>query len=199
MAQRDINTFKATANARYTDNSSGQITAAHSRDTFGDVADSFLNRVDDVLDEDDMASDSDTKVPTQQSVKAYVDNAVSGISVDAGNGTYTPTVTGTTNVSSTLGHKCQWLRIGNVVTVSGRVRVTPTSGGGAGTAFTVSLPVATTFTSGVSCGGTALSVTGYIPAGITARATTAVVDFFFEAPSASVTEFTFSLTYLIES
>lgn len=46
MAQRDINTFKATANARYTDNSSGQITAAHSRDTFGDVADSFINVVD---------------------------------------------------------------------------------------------------------------------------------------------------------
>lgn len=31
-----------------------------------------------ILDEDDMASDSDTKVPTQQSVKAYVDDAVGG-------------------------------------------------------------------------------------------------------------------------
>lgn len=31
-----------------------------------------------VLDEDDMASDSDTKVPTQQSVKAYVDDNVGG-------------------------------------------------------------------------------------------------------------------------
>lgn len=30
-----------------------------------------------VLDEDDMASDSDTKVPTQQSVKAYVDSLIS--------------------------------------------------------------------------------------------------------------------------
>lgn len=32
----------------------------------------------DLLDEDNMASDSDTGVPTQQSVKAYVDSAVSG-------------------------------------------------------------------------------------------------------------------------
>lgn len=31
-----------------------------------------------VIDEDDMASDLDTKVPTQQSVKAYVDNAITG-------------------------------------------------------------------------------------------------------------------------
>ncbi len=31
-----------------------------------------------VIDEDDMASDTDTKVPTQQSVKAYVDAAVVG-------------------------------------------------------------------------------------------------------------------------
>jgi hypothetical protein len=33
-----------------------------------------------VVDEDDMVSDSATKVPTQQSVKAYVDNAVQGLS-----------------------------------------------------------------------------------------------------------------------
>jgi len=36
-----------------------------------------------VLDEDDMASDSNTKVPTQQSVKAYVDSATGGVSQDA--------------------------------------------------------------------------------------------------------------------
>jgi len=33
-----------------------------------------------VVDEDDMASDLDTKVPTQQSVKAYVDNVAAGVS-----------------------------------------------------------------------------------------------------------------------
>lgn len=34
----------------------------------------------DLLDEDDMTSDSATKVPTQQSVKAYVDNTAAGVS-----------------------------------------------------------------------------------------------------------------------
>ena len=35
-----------------------------------------------VVDEDDMSSNSDTKVPTQQSVKAYVDATVTGEDVD---------------------------------------------------------------------------------------------------------------------
>jgi len=34
-----------------------------------------------VIDEDDMASDSSTKVPTQQSVKAYVDGLVGGVAL----------------------------------------------------------------------------------------------------------------------
>ena len=32
-----------------------------------------------VIDEDDMHSDLDTKVPTQQSVKAYVDSQIGGV------------------------------------------------------------------------------------------------------------------------
>jgi hypothetical protein len=35
-----------------------------------------------VIDEDDMASDSDTKVPTQQSVKAYVDGEIANNAAD---------------------------------------------------------------------------------------------------------------------
>ena len=63
-----------------------------------------------VVDEDNMASDSATKVPTQQSVKAYVDSEISGISSpdlttslagDSGSGTVstsqTLTVSGTSN------------------------------------------------------------------------------------------------------
>ena len=40
----------------------------------------------DLVDEDDMASDSATKVPTQQSIKAYVDQSNQGISVNGTNG-----------------------------------------------------------------------------------------------------------------
>lgn len=35
--------------------------------------------VDLIIDEDNMSSDSDTKIPTQQSVKSYVDNQVAGL------------------------------------------------------------------------------------------------------------------------
>ena len=77
MAQRTASAFKTTKNSRYADNTSGSVTAANSRDMFEDTADSFLNISDHLIDEDDMASDSATKVPSQQSVKAYVDGKIS--------------------------------------------------------------------------------------------------------------------------
>ena len=40
--------------------------------------------ISDVLDEDNMASDSATKLATQQSIQAYVDTAISGVSGGAG-------------------------------------------------------------------------------------------------------------------
>lgn len=77
MAQRDVASFKATKNSRYAANTSGLITASNSQDMFEDVADSFLNKTDHFIDEDSFASNSATKVPSQQSVKAYVDAQVS--------------------------------------------------------------------------------------------------------------------------
>lgn len=56
-------------------------------------------------------------------------------------GTYTPTITNSTNVTSSIARVCQWLRVGNVVTVSGSVNITETIGA-AVTAFDVSLPLA---------------------------------------------------------
>lgn len=72
MAVRDVAGIKTIASSRFADNATGQISAGDSSDTFSDVADSFLNITDHLLDEDDMASDSATKVPSQQSVKAFV-------------------------------------------------------------------------------------------------------------------------------
>lgn len=61
---------------------------------FEDIIDSKVNN-DDIVDEDDMASDSAVKVPSQQSVKAYVDGAIVGGSVDT-----TPTEDSTNAVQS---------------------------------------------------------------------------------------------------
>lgn len=62
-----------------------------------------------VIDEDNMASNSNTKVPTQQSVKAYVDTAVTGLldfkgSIDAStNPNYPSALKGDTYVISVAG------------------------------------------------------------------------------------------------
>lgn len=73
MAVRTAAGFKSTNASRIPDNSTGLVAPADVRNMLDDTADSFLNITDHLLDEDDMASNSATKVPSQQSVKAYVD------------------------------------------------------------------------------------------------------------------------------
>lgn len=81
MAVRDTATFKATKNARFAANTSGDISSADGGDTFEDVADSFLNKTDDLQDDDTFASSSAAKVASSESIKAYVDAQTSGIQV----------------------------------------------------------------------------------------------------------------------
>lgn len=70
-------------------------------------------------------------------------------------GTYTPTQPGSSsNVASTTPGKAQWMRVGNVVTVSGSVAVDPTSANTA-TFFQLSLPIASDLTATTDLAGTA--------------------------------------------
>ncbi len=69
-------------------------------------------------------------------------------------GTYTPTLTNGANVAASTAYVCQWLRVGDMVTVSGIVDVDPTAGA-TGTALGISLPVASAFTAPEQCAGTA--------------------------------------------
>lgn len=55
-------------------------------------------------------------------------------------GTYTPTLTNTTNVAASTAYECQWMRVGNVVTVSGKIDIDPTAAGN--TVLGLSLPIA---------------------------------------------------------
>lgn len=68
-------------------------------------------------------------------------------------GTYTPTLTSVANVSSTTARQCQWLRVGNVVTVSGQFDFTPTTTGTINTEVGCSLPIASNFTTAFALGG----------------------------------------------
>lgn len=72
-------------------------------------------------------------------------------------GTYTPTLTNVTNVSASTAYKCQWLRVGNTVTVSGKIDIDSTSPGALEVG--VSLPVASNFANEEDCAGTGTEVT----------------------------------------
>ena len=69
-------------------------------------------------------------------------------------GTYTPTLTAVANVTSTTSHQAQWMRVGNVVTVTGQLVITPTSNN-TETKIGISLPVASNFVTGYECAGVA--------------------------------------------
>lgn len=69
-------------------------------------------------------------------------------------GTYTPTLTNTTNIDASTAYVCQYLRVGNVVTVSGRVDVDSTAAAGTSSVMGMSLPIASDFASATNCGGT---------------------------------------------
>lgn len=77
MAQLGKNTFEGKFNSSSTGlfktNTTKDIGSDDMRTMVEDLTDSFLNKTDEILDEDDMASNSAAAVPSQQSVKAYVD------------------------------------------------------------------------------------------------------------------------------
>ena len=68
-------------------------------------------------------------------------------------GTYTPSLTNVTNVTSSTAYSCQWMRIGNMVTVSGKVTIDPAST--SATELGMSLPVVSNFANEEECSGTA--------------------------------------------
>jgi hypothetical protein len=71
-------------------------------------------------------------------------------------GTYTPTAVALNNIDSVTTYQCQYMRVGNVVTVSGRLDIDPTAVG-ATTRFSLSLPISSAFGSSSRAGGTCAS------------------------------------------
>jgi len=79
------------------------------------------------------------------------------ITIDAptiASGNYTPTLFNTTNVATSVAHTTNWVRVGNMVTVSGRVEVDPTNNN-QNTTLGISLPIASNLTISDDVGGTA--------------------------------------------
>jgi hypothetical protein len=88
--------------------------------------------------------------------------AVTGTpAVSAGNvfsGTYTPTLTNSAGVAASTATACQYMRVGNVVTVSGQISSIETTGTGTQT-IGITLPVASSFAATRNCSGTGEFIT----------------------------------------
>jgi len=81
-------------------------------------------------------------------------NALSGPTNQyIGSGTYTPVVTPVANIDTAVPTVCQWMRVGNVVTVSGRIDIDATLAANTVTTIRVALPLASNLTAnGQACG-----------------------------------------------
>jgi hypothetical protein len=110
-------------------------------------------------------------------------------------GTYTPTITNGANVAASTASACQWIRVGNVVTISGKISVDPTATSTI-TVVTITLPIATTITDNELAGaGTRSEITTVVPVLIAGTATEA--NFVFYPTDATDRSIYFSFTYLI--
>lgn len=78
------------------------------------------------------------------------------LTVPTASGTYTPTLTNVANLDASTAYACQYMRVGSVVTVSGRVDVDPTLAA-TSTALGITLPIASNFANTEELGGTAAS------------------------------------------
>jgi hypothetical protein len=73
MTQLSKAAFNTAFNTLFADNTTRDISEADLRTFQTDIKDSAMFITDNFIDEDSMATDSATKAPSQQSVKAYVD------------------------------------------------------------------------------------------------------------------------------
>jgi hypothetical protein len=110
-------------------------------------------------------------------------------------GTYAPNASSLSNYSNVSPLTAQYLRCGNVVTVSGSINVTPIATGGA--SFALSLPISTNFANTQQAGGTGISNITYEAALIYSVASSATVAFNLNTTYPSPHTIYYSFTYQI--
>ena len=95
-----------------------------------------------------------TTAPTKNAVYDKIESL--GIAtLDAG--TYTPSTWGPANIDSATAGQAQYMRVGNVVTVSGTITIDPTAAGATTTIVAMSLPIASTLAASSDLAGTAVN------------------------------------------
>jgi len=81
----------------------------------------------------------------------WIDNSGNLTAANVLSGTYTPTLTNTTNIAASTAYVTHYMRVGNEVFVAGRVNIDPTAGGLV--RLGMSLPIASNFTATEDVGG----------------------------------------------
>jgi len=118
-------------------------------------------------------------------------------------GTYAPAISSTSNIAANNVFDAQYMRVGNVVTVSGYISLTPTASG-TQTSFELSLPIASALTSAAQLGGTFVQEGGsagvaYCPGNIQGSAANDKATFIY-SPTHTVSRIlTYTYTYLVLS
>lgn len=110
-------------------------------------------------------------------------------------GTYTPTLTNVTNVAASTAYQCQYMRVGNVVTVSGQVDIDPEATGAI--RIDLSLPIASGFTANANLGGTFMAVSGVSGGVCLANTVDDRAQFSGDAQTTANTGFWFHFTYRV--
>lgn len=110
-------------------------------------------------------------------------------------GTYTPTLTSVENIDSSTAFVCQYMRVGSVVTVSGRATVNCTSGLGVDTRIGISLPIASNLAGATQCCGAGQHNAQNV--GISGDSTNDRAQAYWVSGTASDAELYFTFTYLI--
>jgi hypothetical protein len=115
-------------------------------------------------------------------------------------GQYTPTVTAISNITSTTAYLCQWFRVGNMVTVSGRFDVLAVGAGNSQISISLPAVVASNFTAPEQLAGTAASYEGNPneAGGFVANPTTDVALLKWRSSILIDHAMSFSFTYIIQ-
>ena len=128
---------------------------------------------------------------TQSSLRRWLGD-VFGLSY----GKYTPTLTNVANLDGSTAYECQYMRIGSVVQVSGKVDINPTAT--AATQLGISLPFASNIGAAEDCAGVAsASLVTDNPAAIIGDATNNRAELNYVAVSVANHAMYFSFMYEI--
>lgn len=94
---------------------------------------------------------ADGDIPAGIARDSEVIAAIAALNLDSG--TYTPALTNVANLDASTAYQCQYMRVGSVVTVSGRVDVDPTAPGSV--QLGIALPIASNIGATEDCAGAA--------------------------------------------